>query len=184
MKKRNQLTLILLAILAVALFAACNDRKIEEANKFVDSANKKVDEAKGLVTRAADSFTSITKDLENFDEMKKARENEIKELVKNYDKVLELEKSAASDFVAAAKANSNEKFKAYYETSAKDVEKRAEIINQSKELAQALLNSKDLESYSKKLETIQAKSDSLTKEGDALREKLNKLEEEVKALNK
>jgi outer membrane murein-binding lipoprotein Lpp len=55
MKKQSIFTLILTAIMSLALFSAgCEDqKKIDEANKFVDSANKKADEVKGLVGKAA-----------------------------------------------------------------------------------------------------------------------------------
>ncbi len=186
MKKYNKINLILLAIVAMALFAtACEDtKKIEEANKFVDSANKKMDEAKALIGKAADSFEKISKDMTDLAETRKAHESELKEIIKSYDKILELQKSSAGDFVAASKANSNEKFKAYYETSAKDMENTAEMVSQNKEMVQAFIDSKDIDAYSKKIDTISAKIDSLKKESDELREKLKKLEQEVNALNK
>ena len=185
MKPHNKSNLVLLAFLTLALFAtACTDAKIEAANKLVDSANKKTTEVKALVSKAADSFEKINKDLTDFEEAKTAHANDLKELVKSYDKILETQRSAASDFAEAAKLSANEKFKAYYEMSAKDGEKTAEVLTQSKELAQAILDSKDIESYSKKMDAIQAKSDSLTKESDDLRAKLKKLEDEVNALNK
>lgn len=186
MNRHNKWKLVLAICMGLALFAtACEDtKKIEEANKFVDSANKKSDEAKALMTKTSDSFVNITKDMTDISETKVDRESELKDLVKNYDKIMELQKGAAGDFTQASKLNANDKFKAYYESSAKDMEKTAEVVNQSKEMAKAILDSEDIESYNKKLDTIQAKSDSLTKESVDLREKIKKLEAEVNALNK
>jgi uncharacterized coiled-coil DUF342 family protein len=186
MTKLSKWKFILLACLALSLFAtACEDtKKIEEANKSVDAANKKSDEAKALMSKTADSLINVTKDMTDLAETKSEREGEIKELVKNYDKVMELQKGAAADFNQAAKLNPNEKFKAYYEMSAKDMEKTAEVVGQSKEMAKALLDSEDIEAYNAKLQGVQTRSAALTKESDDLRAKLSKLEGEVKALNK
>jgi protein involved in sex pheromone biosynthesis len=185
MKKQNLFTLLGLACAALTLFAAgCTDQKVEEANKFVDSANKKSDEFKSLMTKATESFDKVMKDMDDFDAGKKAHESDLKDIVKNYDKVMELAKGAASDFTEAAKANSNEKFKAYYEMSAKDMEKTGEVVNQNKEMANAILNSSDDEAYVQKMTSIQSKTESLTKESDDIRAKLKKLEAEVTALNK
>ena len=186
MKKHSKFTLILMAVMSLALFStACEDqKKIDEANKFVDSANKKADEVKGLVSKAASAFEGINSKLNDFEEDKAAHENEIKDLVKSYDKILDLQKGIASDYTEAAKLNANEKFKAYYEVSAKDAQKTGEVLSQSKATAQAILDSNDFDSFKTKMDGITAKSDSLKKESDGLRAQLSKLETDVKALNK
>jgi len=186
MKKHNKLTAIFLAILAMALFAtACQDtEKIEGSNKLVDSANKKSDEAKALIIKTSESFDKVLKDPADFDEQKTKHEGELKEIVKNYDKIVELQKSTAKDFVEAAKLSPNDKFKAYYDAKAKHFEKLAEMTNQSKQSAQALLESSDVESYSKKMQEIDTKTTALTKEADEIDVKVKKLEQEVNDLNK
>jgi chromosome segregation ATPase len=186
MKNRSKFTLVLTACLTLVLFAgACEDsKKIDEANKFVDSANKKADEVKTMVAKAAATFENIGKDLTDFEEGKKDHENDIKELVKSYDAILEKQKSIASDFTEASKSSPNEKFKAYYDMSAKDADKTGEVLAQSKASAQAILDSSDIEAFNKKMESIKAKSDALTKESEGIRAQLTKLESEVKALNK
>jgi hypothetical protein len=181
---KKLITSLLLACLAV-FAAGCTDQKIEQANKFVDSANKKMDESKALISKEGASFTKVMNDVgEDFEGAKKAHEAELKESLKNYDKIMELEKGAASDFGEAAKNNSNEKFKAYYDMSAKDMQKTSELMNQNKQLVQAVLDSSDEEAYVQKSEAINAKTESLTKEATDIRAKLKKLEEEVNALNK
>lgn len=186
MKKHNKLKAVFMAIMAMALFAtACQDtEKIEGANKFVDSANKKSDEGKALINTTSESFDKVMKDTADFDEQKKKHEGELKEIVKNYDKIMELQKGTAKDFVEAAKLSPNDKFKAYYDASAKQYEKLAEMVNQSKQSAQALLDSNDVESYSKKVQEIDTKTTALTKEADEIGAKVKKLEQEVNALNK
>jgi hypothetical protein len=186
MKKYNKLSVILLAILAIALFAtACDNAKIEEANKFVDAANKKNDEAKALNTKTGAIYDKVMNgDLENFEEAKKANENELKELIKNYDKIIELLKGSAKDFSEAAKANPNEKFKEYYDASAKAAEKRAEVVGSNKAMVQGFLDSNDLEAFTKTVNDVKAKMEALVKEAGDLQGKVNKLEDEVKALNK
>src|SRR3954452_2846492 len=154
MKKHSKLTLILMAIVSLALFSASCEyqKKIDEANKFVDSANKKADEVKGLVSKAASTFESINSKLNDFEEDKAANEGELKELVKSYDKILGLQTGIASDYTEAAKLNANEKFKAYYEMSAKDAQKTGEVISQSKAAAQAILDSNDFDSFKSKMD--------------------------------
>jgi hypothetical protein len=125
-----------------------------------------------------------TASFNDFDEDKAANEGELKELVKSYDKILGLQNGIASDYTEAAKLNANEKFKAYYEMSAKDAQKTGEVIGQSKAAAQAILDSNDFDSFKAKMDGITAKSDSLKKESDGLRAQRSKLEEDVKALNK
>ena len=186
MKKHNILKAVFLAIMAMALFTtACQDtEKIEGANKLVDSANKKSDEAKALINKTSESFDKVMKDTADFDEQKKKHEGELKEIVKNYDKIMELQKGAAKDFVEAAKLNPNDKFKAYYDASAKHSEKLAEMVNQNKQSAQALLDSSDIESYAKKIQEIDTKTTALIKEADEIAVTVKKLEQEVNALNK
>ena len=181
----NKMISVLIACLALALLSsACGDTaKIEEANKFVDAANKKADEAKTLISAAATKFEAITSDLDDFEEARTAHEAEVKDLIKSYDKILDLQKGIASDYSEASKTNPNEKFKAYYDMSAKDAQKTGEVLAQSKASAQAILDSKDTEAFAGKMLAIKAKLDSLTEESSELRGKLSTLETEVKALN-
>lgn len=185
MNKYTKTNLILLAVLAIAVFTAgCDDPKVIEANKLVDSANAKVNEAKPLVTKTANTFEKILDGLDDFPASKKAQETEHKELLANYDKIAELYKGAIADFGQAAKLSSDETFKAYYEMSVKDLENTAALGNQNRLLTQAYFDSKTTDEFAGKIAEIKTKNDSLTKEGDEITAKLKTLEEAVKAKNK
>ena len=185
MKRYTKLNIILMAILAVAMFASgCDDKQVAEANKLVDSANKKMNDAKPLMTKASETFSKISDKVQDFDEGKKAHEAELKELLTSYDKILELYKGAAADFGGASKLNSDATFKAYYDMSQKDMENSAALVSQNKVLVQAFIDAKTAEDYSKKLDEIKAKNDDLKKEGDDIAAKLKKLEADVNAKNK
>lgn len=182
-KKHN---FVLLAIMAFSLFVtACVDnKKIEEANKLVDSANKKVNDAKSMAAKADEAFTKVNEGLEDYEETKATNEAALKASMSDYDKAIELYKGASTDFNSAAKLSDDASFKAYYETSAKQIDNVSAVVTQSKALTQAFVESKTIEEYSKKLAEIKAKVVSLRKEGDELTAKVKKLEEEVKAKNK
>jgi len=177
----NKLNFVLLAIMAVSLFAtACVDnKKIEEANKLVDSANKKVNDAKPMLTKAGEAFTKANEKLEDYDETKKENEAALKASIGEYDKVIEL-----YNFNSAAKLSDDASFKSYYEASAKEIDNLSAMATQSKALVQAFAESKTVEEYSKKLDEIKGKIDALKNEGDDLSAKVKKLDEEVKAKNK
>ncbi len=185
MKLTNKLNIILLAILAVAIFSsACDDRQVIEANKLVDSANKKMNDAKPLVTAAADKFGKISDNIVDFDASKKSHEGELKELAASYDKILELYKGASADFAQAAKLSKDETFRSYYEMSMKNIDNTAALVTQNKLLTQAFADSKTVEDYSKKIDEIKTKNDALNKEGDEIAAKLKTLEDAVNAKNK
>lgn len=182
----RNINFVLIAIVAVGLFAsACVDnKKIEEANKLVDSANKKSNDAKPLLTKAGEAFSKANDGMDDFDETRKQNETALKASMGDYDKVIELYKGASADFNSAAKLSDDATFKSYYEASAKEIDNLAAMATQSKSLVQAFIESKSIEEYSKKLDEIKGKIDSLKKEGDELTLKVKKLDEEVKAKNK
>lgn len=186
MKIFRNINFVLIAIVAVGLFAsACVDnKKIEEANKLVDSANKKSNDAKPLLTKAGEAFSKANDGMDDFDETRKQNETALKASMGDYDKVIELYKGASADFNSAAKLSDDATFKSYYEASAKEIDNLAAMATQSKSLVQAFIESKSIEEYSKKLDEIKGKIDSLKKEGDELTLKVKKLDEEVKAKNK
>lgn len=186
MKIVKNFNFILIAIMAISVIsAACVDnKKIEEANKLVDSANKKSNDAKPLLDKASDTFGKISDAVQDFDESKKKQEGALKALTGDYDKIVELYKGASADFNAAAKLSDDATFKSYYEMSAKEIDNLSAMATQSKGLVQAFADSKSVEEYSKKLEEIKGKIDALKKEGDDLTAKVKKLDEEVKAKNK
>jgi len=185
MRRINKLTLLIIAILAVAAFStACDDKQVVEANKLVDSANKKMNDAKPLVAAAGEKFGKISDDVKDFDASRKAHEAELKELATSYDKILELYKGASSDFSQAAKLSKDETFKSYYEMSAKDVDNTAALVTQNKLLTQAFADSKTIDDYSKKIDEIKTKNEALKKEGDDIAAKLKTLEDAVNAKNK
>lgn len=182
----RNINFVLIAIVAVGLFAsACVDnKKIEEANKLVDSANKKSNDAKPLLTKAGEAFSKANDGMDDFDETRKQNETALKASMGDYDKVIELYKGASADFNSAAKLSDDATFKSYYEASAKEIDNLAAMATQSKSLVQAFIESKSIEEYSKKLDEIKGKIDALKKEGDELTLKVKKLDEEVKAKNK
>ena len=182
----RNINFVLIAIVAVGLFeSACVDnKKIEEANKLVDSANKKSNDAKPLLTKAGEAFSKANDGMDDFDETRKQNETALKASMGDYDKVIELYKGASADFNSAAKLSDDATFKSYYEASAKEIDNLAAMATQSKSLVQAFIESKSIEEYSKKLDEIKGKIDALKKEGDELTLKVKKLDEEVKAKNK
>jgi len=186
MKKFSTFALLLTACLSLALFSTgCEDqKKIDEANKFVESANKKANEAKDIVIKAGATSNSLMDQLKDLEEDKPAHLNELKDLAKTYDKALELQKGVASDFTEASKLNANEKFKAYYEMSSKNAIKTGEIYGQGQAVVQALLDSNDIEAFTAKMDAINAKSATLKKEGDDISAQLKTLEAAVAAINK
>ncbi len=186
MKSLKKLNIIIIAIVAATLFSiACVDnKKIEEANKLVDSANKKSNDAKSLLERAGAAFTKISDDVKDFDDTKKQQEPALKAVVGDYDKIIELYKGASADFNSAAKLSDDASFKSYYEMSAKEIDNLSAMATQSKSIVQAFADSKSIEEYSKSVDEIKGKIDALKKEGDDISGKVKKLEEEVKAKNK
>lgn len=186
MRKHKKFNFVLIAVVAVSLFAtACFDnKKIDEANKLVDSANNKVTEAKSLLTKAADAFKKANDGMEDLDKARKQNEAALKTSMGEYDKVIELYKGASADFNSAAKLSEDASFRSYYEMSAKEIDNLSAMASQGKALAQNFVESKTIEEYSKKLDEIKSKTDALEKEGDDLSAKVKKLDEEVKAKNK
>ena len=186
MTKLKKFNFALIAIMAVSLFAtACVDnKKIEEANKLVDSAIKKANDAKPMLTKAGEAFTKANDGMDDYDETKTKNETALKASMGDYDKVIELYKGSSADFTSAAKLSDDSDFKSYYEASAKEMDNLAAMATQSKSLVQAFVESKSIEEYSKKLDEIKGKMDALRKEGDELTAKAKKLEEAVKSKSK
>lgn len=177
---------VVLAIMTISLIsAACVDnKKIEEANKLVDSANKKSNDAQPLLAKAGEAFTKANDGMEDYEETKTKHEAALKASMGDYDKVIELYKGSSADFTGAAKLSDDADFKSYYEASAKEMDNLAAMATQSKALVQAFVESKSIEEYSKKLDEIKGKMDALKKEGDDLTAKAKKLEEAVKSKSK
>lgn len=186
MRTLKKFNFVLIAIMAVSLFAtACVDnKKIEEANKLVESANKKSNDAKPLLTKAGEAFNKANDGMEDYEETKTKNEAALKASLGEYDKVIELYKGASTDFTGAAKLSDDADFKSYYEASAKEMDNLAAMTTQSKGLIQAFVESKSIEEYSKKLDEIKGKIDALKKEGDTLTANAKKLEEAVKSKSK
>ncbi len=185
MRKIHKLALLMAIIMALAFAMACDGGKTDEANKFVDAGNKKVTEANQLIPKVSKMDIEIMETkYENFDEFKKSKESEAKQVVKDYEKCAELFKGAAKDFGDASKINLDAKIKSYFEAKSKEFEKSAESLSVSKEGVQSLISSKDEEEFTKKLKESNDKSELLKKESDALTEKTKKLEAEAKDLIK
>lgn len=185
MKRQNKYILILLAIIATAIFATgCEDKQAIETNKLIDAADKKMSEAQPIFSAAMDKYAKIIGSIQDFEESKGAHDGEVKELIASYDKVAELQKGAAADFTQAAKLSKDETFKAYYEMTVKKIENSAALVNQNRVLAQAFIDSKTEDDYVAKVAGIKTKNESLTKESEEIAGKLKSLGEAVKAKNK
>lgn len=176
---RNKLNLILLAVLAMTLFAAaCTDKNTEEANKFVESANKKLMEVKNLGSKVppTTNMSQWVDDTQDIAEAQKAHEAEAKEAMKSWDKIIETAKSGAGDFREAAKLNSDQAYKSYYEVLAKSLDNDSEKGSTTKSLYQGFLDSKDWDSFIEKGNAFKTKMQDLQKQYDDNVAQITKLE--------
>lgn len=174
---RNKLNLILLAVLTTALFAsACADKNAVEANKFVESANKKSLEVADMASKMPKTISQWVDDTKDIAESQKAHEAEAKEAIKNWDKIIETAKSGAGDFREAAKLNSDQAYKSYYEALAKSLDNDVEKGSNSKSVFQAFLDSKDWNSFSAHLDTVKTKMQDLQKQAADIAAQITKLE--------
>ncbi|MEP6904136.1 MAG: hypothetical protein ABJA66_20625 [Actinomycetota bacterium] len=174
---KNNLNLILLAVLTMVLFAsACGDKNAAEANKFVESANKKTQEAKEMVDKMPKNIGQWIDDTKDIAESQKAHEAEAKETLKKWDKIIETEKSAAGDFREAVKLNSDQTYKNYYEALAKQMDIQVEKGNTNKSVFQSFLDSSDWDAFGEKAGSFKAKMQDLQKQDADNAAQITKLE--------
>ena len=129
--------------------------------------------SKVLPTKNISQWVDDTKEIA---EQQKAHEAEAKEAMKNWDKIIETAKSGAGDFREAAKLNSDQAYKGYYEALAISLDNDSEKGTTTKSLYQGFLDSKDWDSFIEKGSAFKTKMQDLQKQYDDNSAQITKLE--------
>lgn len=183
MRTNNRVTLILSLLLLAGFALACSsgdesgkaNELIAQANKAVVKANEasqkgaqKIVEMEGLVDKIASD-----EDLENA--RKVARESK-----ESFTTARDSFKEAGEGFTAAGKLKVNEKFKEYVDTKAAEFAKRSDLMSAAIDEAQAMLDSKDRETYHAKVKDVVEKFNKAKKEAEELSAKAEKIQADNK----
>jgi hypothetical protein len=170
--RRSGGVLALLFLLAAVLACSSGD-ETAKANKLGDEGNAAVQEGKRFFVDAEEKKQKMLQT--KVSEMAEAR-TLAKEALAAYDKAEEKCKEAARKYEEASKLKISDKFKEYLGIKVKEYNKRAELVEASKETPQALIDSESQSSFLSRVQANKTKVAQLAKEADDLAGQAKKLE--------
>lgn len=167
----------ILAVLLVGLACSALSDETSKANSLVDEANKFVTTANESVTKGgkiADEFDGMLTKIKKNSDLEKTR-GVAKDLIKEYDVVIENFKKAADKFDEASKLKINDKHKEYLEVKAKEMKLRSDYTAEAKRVPQALIDSDSKNTFNDTMKTQLAKVKSMNSDANDLSDKADKL---------
>ena len=167
----------LFAILAVGLACSGLSDETTKANDIVHEANKFVSTANDSVTKGsklADEFDEMLPKIKGASDLEKAR-SVAKDLIKEYDIVIENFKKAADKFDEASKLKIKDKHKEYLELKAKEMKLRSDYTAEARKVPQTLIDSDSKSAFNDALKTQLAKVKSMNSDASDLSDKADKL---------
>jgi hypothetical protein len=177
-----------LCVMALAIGGAtgCTSYETDKANKLIDSTAPVLDTAAQKLEKAnkdrADLETRLAK-AENEEDLEPLRA-QAKGVIADFEKTRDSFKEAAGKFEETSKLKLQDKAKEYYGLRAKELTKRAEIIDALIAETKALIESESPDEYQKKAAPIVAKIQDSQKEADDLKAKAEKIAADNKAIFK
>src|SRR5205807_1693394 len=177
MNFKNQLAALAAFVLLIAVVLACSSggNETEKANKLVDEGNAAVQDAKKDITEAESlKQKMLSTDVAQLSEARSTA----KDAIAAYDKAEAKCKEAAAKYDEASRLKLNDKFKEYLALKVKEYNKRVELIEASKGIPQALIESESRKGWIDRANSINDKVAKLTKEADDLASQANKLQKD------
>ena len=175
MIRKNVNALLAVLLLIAAVVACSSGNETEKANKLVEEGNNAVNEAKKSMTEAEELKGKMLKtDVSQLAEARATAKEDVAALDKAEDKC----KEAASKYDEASRLKLNDKFKEYLSLKTKEYNKRVELIETSKGLPQALIDSESREGWIKKANEVTDKVNKIAKEADDLGAQADKLQKD------